>query len=87
MFGSSSGSLTELSTSDLFGRGISVASAVGARILQRPDETRPWQQSALEAASSKRLIPVIGQRFDLAEAAAAHIAIQSRATVGKTILP
>lgn len=86
LFGSSSGSLTELSASDLFGRGISVASAVGARILRRSDETRPWQQSALETASGKRLIPVIGQRFNLAEAAA-HIPTQSRATAGKTILP
>jgi len=86
MFGSSSGSLTELSTGDLFGRGISAASAVGARILQRPDGTRGLERSALEAASSRRLVPVIGQRFDLAEAAAAHIAIESRATTGKTVL-
>jgi NADPH:quinone reductase len=86
MFGSSSGSLTELSTSDLFSRGISAASAVGARILQGPNGTRALERSALEAMSSKRLIPVIGQRFDLAEAAAAHIAIEARATTGKTVL-
>jgi NADPH2:quinone reductase len=40
MFGSSSGSLTELSAADLFGRGISAASAIGARILQRRGGTR-----------------------------------------------
>ncbi|HEX5996926.1 MAG TPA: zinc-binding dehydrogenase [Jiangellales bacterium] len=86
MFGSSSGSLTELSAEDLFARGISAASAVGARILQRPGGTRTLEASALGAASNKRLIPVIGQRFALADAAAAHVALQSRATVGKTVL-
>jgi NADPH2:quinone reductase len=86
MFGSSSGTLTELSAGDLFGRGISAASAIGARILQRPGGTRTLEMSALEAASSRRLIPVIGQRFALADAAAAHVALQSRATTGKTVL-
>jgi NADPH2:quinone reductase len=86
MFGSSSGSLTELSAADLFGRGISAASAVGARILQRPAGTRALERSSLEALRSKELIPVIGQRSALAEAAAAHIAIESRATIGKTVL-
>lgn len=86
MFGSSSGSLTELSAGDLFSRGISAASAIGARILQRPDGTRTLERSALEAVSSKRLIPAIGQRFALADAANAHVALQSRATTGKTVL-
>jgi NADPH2:quinone reductase len=86
MFGSSSGSLTELSTADLFGRGISAAAAVGARILRRPGGTRTLEHAALEAVSSKQLIPVIGRRFALADAAAAHIALESRATTGKTVL-
>jgi NADPH2:quinone reductase len=86
MFGSSSGSLTELSTADLFGRGISAASAVGARILKRPGGTRTLERDALEALNDKRLIPVIGQRFALADAPAAHAALQSRATTGKTVL-
>ncbi|WP_329241482.1 zinc-binding dehydrogenase [Actinoallomurus sp. NBC_01490] len=86
MFGSSSGSLTELSAGDLFGRGISVASAVGARILQRPDGTRALERSALQAVTDKRLVPVIGRRFPLAGAADAHLALQSRATTGKTVL-
>jgi NADPH2:quinone reductase len=86
MFGSSSGSLTELSADDLFGRGISAASAVGARILQRPGGTRVLERRALEAVSGKRLIPVIGRRFALADAPAAHIALQARKTTGKTVL-
>ncbi|MFI0366907.1 zinc-binding dehydrogenase [Actinomadura sp. 1N219] len=86
MFGSSSGSLTELSSADLFGRGISAASAVGARILNRPGGTRTLERDALEALIDKRLIPVIGQRFSLADAPAAHAALESRATTGKTVL-
>lgn len=86
MFGSSSGSLIELSTGDLFSRGISAASAVGARILQRPGGTRTLERDALEALNDKRLVPVIGQRFALPDAPAAHTALQSRATTGKTVL-
>jgi NADPH2:quinone reductase len=86
MFGSSSGSLTELSAADLFGRGISAASAVGARILQRPGGTRTLERGALDALADGRLVPVIGQRFPLADAPAAHAALQSRATTGKTVL-
>ncbi|MGH3204234.1 MAG: zinc-binding dehydrogenase [Streptosporangiaceae bacterium] len=33
-----------------------------------------------------RLRPVVGQEFGLARAAAAHAAIEARATVGKTLL-
>jgi NADPH2:quinone reductase len=86
MFGSASGAVTELSAGDLFGRGISAASAVGARILRRPGGTRALEQRALEAARGKQLIPVIGQRFALDDAAAAHLALQSRTTTGKTVL-
>jgi NADPH:quinone reductase len=86
MFGTASGSLTELTAEDLFGRGISAASAVGARILQRPGGTRPLELTAMAALRAKQLVPVIGQRFALADAAAAHIALQSRATTGKTVL-
>lgn len=86
MFGSSSGSLTELWGADLFSRGISAASAVGARILNRPGGTRTLERDALEALSDKRLIPVIGQQFTLADAPTAHAALQSRTTTGKTVL-
>jgi len=86
MFGSSSGTLTELSTGDLYRRGITVSAAIGARIMQRPGSLRSLESSALEAATEGRLTPVIGQRFALADAAAAHEAIESRATMGKTVL-
>jgi NADPH2:quinone reductase len=51
-----------------------------------PDLLRACTESALEEARAGRLRPVIGQRFPLDRAADAHAAIESRATVGKTLL-
>ena len=85
LFGFSSGRPTELSAGDLFARGISATAAIGARIAQRPGGLRDLEEQALAAAAEGRLVPVV-QRFALAEAAAAHEAIERRATVGKTVL-
>src|SRR5918998_1619523 len=51
-----------------------------------PGETRAFTGDALAEAAAGRLRPVIGQRFPLDRAADAHAAIESRATVGKTLL-
>ena len=85
LFGFSSGQPTELSSGDLFARGITASAAIGARIAQRPGGLRDLEEQALEAASDGRLAPLV-QRFALASAAAAHEAIERRATVGKTVL-
>jgi NADPH2:quinone reductase len=85
LFGFSSGTPTELSAGDLFGRGITVSAAVGARMAQRPGGLRDLEEQALAAAADGRLAPLV-QRFALAQAAAAHEAIESRATIGKTVL-
>jgi NADPH2:quinone reductase len=86
MFGMASGTLTALSAEDVYRYGITVAAAVGARIARRPGGLRPLAAQALVAAAEGRLRPVVGQRFALADAAAAHEAIESRATIGKTVL-
>ena len=54
----------------------------------RPDpaELRACTLEALAEAAAGRLQPVIGQRFPLEQAAAAHAAIESRSTIGKTLL-
>jgi NADPH2:quinone reductase len=85
LFGFSSGTPTELSAGDLFGRGITVSAAIGARMAQRPGGLRDLEEQALAAAADGRLVPLV-QRFALAQAAAAHEAIESRATIGKTVL-
>lgn len=86
LFGSASGTLTQLSAGDLFQRGITASAAIGARILRRPGGLRPLEARALQALADGQLTPVIGQRFALADAADAHAAIESRWTTGKTIL-
>ena len=85
LFGFSSGTPTELSAGDLFGRGITVSAAIGARMAQRPRGLRDLEEQALAAAADGRLVPLV-QRFALAQAAAAHEAIENRATIGKTVL-
>jgi NADPH2:quinone reductase len=86
LFGSASGDLTPLTVGDLFARGLTVSAAIGARIMRRPGGLRDLEEQALAAAASGRLVPLVGQRFPLAEAASAHAAIEARATVGKTVL-
>jgi NADPH2:quinone reductase len=66
------------------------AQARGARLVRlerpAPEQARAFTRRALEAGAAGRLRPVIGQRFALEDAAAAHAAIEARATVGKTLL-
>jgi NADPH2:quinone reductase len=85
LFGWSSGEPTELSIGDLYSRGLTVSAAIGPRIAQWPGGLRDLEEQALAAAADGRLVPLV-QRFALAQAAAAHTAIQTRATVGKTVL-
>jgi NADPH2:quinone reductase len=51
-----------------------------------PAELRELTQAALAQTAAGRLQPVIGQTFPLEDASAAHAAIESRSTVGKTLL-
>jgi NADPH2:quinone reductase len=85
LFGAASGAPTDLSAGDLLARGLTASAAIGARITQRPGGLRDLEERALAAAAEGRLVPLV-QRFALDQAAAAHAAIQARATVGKTVL-
>jgi NADPH2:quinone reductase len=51
-----------------------------------PGEMRAFTAAALEEAAAGRIRPVIGQTFALERAADAHRAIETRATIGKTLL-
>ncbi|MFI1918329.1 zinc-binding dehydrogenase [Nocardia sp. NPDC020380] len=84
MFGSASGELTPLSAADIYARGITVSAAIGARTFAPP--LHPFQTRALQAAATGQITPIIGQRFALSDAPAAHIAVETRATIGKTVL-
>lgn len=53
--------------------------------LDRPSAVRQTGRALADAAAG-RIRPVIGQRFALADAAAAHIAAEARSAIGKTLL-
>ncbi len=56
------------------------------QVLAGEGEARAATATALQAAADGWLVPTIGQEYPLAEAAAAHRAIEARETVGKTLL-
>jgi NADPH:quinone reductase len=80
VYGWSAGEMTRISTGDIVARALTVGSA-----LVRPGSMRDLEERSLAAAASGRLTPLI-TRFPLAEAAAAHAALEARETVGKVVL-
>ncbi|MCU1685968.1 MAG: hypothetical protein JWQ81_6707 [Amycolatopsis sp.] len=80
MFGLASGTWTTI-PDDVAEREVTVVRGIGS-----PALFREFTTSALADAAEGRLRPVIGQRFALEQAADAHAAIESRETVGKTLL-
>lgn len=81
-YGMASGVWAGISEEDAAARGVAVVRPPAPS----PEEMRELTSSALAEAAAGRLRPVIGQRFPLEQAADAHRAIESRATVGKTLL-
>jgi NADPH:quinone reductase len=51
-----------------------------------PDERERLAGQALAALAAGRVRPVIGQVFPLSQAADAHLALETRSAVGKTLL-
>jgi NADPH:quinone reductase len=82
MFGMASGSFTPVPADDAAARGITVLRGVPVT----PARARELTATALDAAAAGALRPLIGQRFELADAAIAHAAIETRSTIGKTLL-
>ncbi|MGW5412868.1 zinc-binding dehydrogenase [Actinomadura geliboluensis] len=80
-FGLASGEWASIPEEDAAGRGVTLV-----RPQATPEQLREFTVSALEEAAQGRLRPVIGRRFPLEGAADAHRAIESRSTVGKTLL-
>jgi NADPH2:quinone reductase len=82
MFGMASGSFTAVPEQEAAARNITVLRGVPVT----PARARELTASALDAAVAGAVHPLIGQRFELADAAQAHAAIESRSTIGKTLL-
>jgi NADPH2:quinone reductase len=81
-FGMASGSFTPIPEQAAQARGIAVLRGAAPS----PEQLLALTRAALEEAAAGRLRPVIGQELALEDAAAAHAAIEARATVGKTLL-
>jgi NADPH:quinone reductase len=80
-YGLSGGGWTEVSEEEAAARGVTLPPWNST-----PAQLRAATRSALAEGAAGRLRPTIGQRFPLERAADAHAAIESRATVGKTLL-
>jgi NADPH:quinone reductase len=81
-FGMASGAFTAVGEDEADARGVTLVAGA------RPDAAAlaAAAREALELAASGRLRATIGQTFPLERAADAHAAIESRATLGKTLL-
>lgn len=83
IYGMASGADAELDEGELRARSVGV---IGLTAAPNPAQTRALIVDALNLAADGKLRPVIGQTFPLEAAAAAHRAIESRTTTGKTLL-
>jgi NADPH2:quinone reductase len=81
-FGMASGSFAAIPAEEAETREVAVLR--GGR--PSPEEMAALTRAALDEAAAGRLRPVIGQELPLEDAAAAHAAIEARATIGKTLL-
>lgn len=85
MFGWSAGEPTQVTTRELVSRGLMAMWAM-PRLPRRPGGLRELETLSLAEAAAGRLVPLVGPPFPLAEAAAAHRALEGRGTVGKVVL-
>jgi len=85
IFGYSAGEATAFTAQDLLDRALAATVVLGPRILSRPGGIRALEEAALAEAAAGRMVPTT-QAFPLADAAAAHEALEGRATVGKVVL-
>ncbi|ONI89251.1 oxidoreductase [Saccharothrix sp. ALI-22-I] len=84
MYGWSAGEPTRIETADLYRLGITATVAVGPRMMKGTN-LRGLEDLSLRALADQRLTPLT-TTFQLSEAAKAHTALESRATVGKVVL-
>lgn len=86
MFGTASGAVIPMNAETIYAKGITVTAAVGARLFARPGGLADLEELALRALTDRSLVPPIGHRYPLADAADAHRAIEARRSLGKVVL-
>ncbi|MFI1470073.1 zinc-binding dehydrogenase [Streptomyces wuyuanensis] len=79
------GSALTFTERELAERGITSESVLGPAMLEKAGGLRALETRSLAEATAGRLRPAV-HRFPLAEAAAAHRALETRGTVGKVVL-
>lgn len=84
-YGWTSGEPLALGTEELERRGIRAGFEIGPAVFGRPGGIRSLETAALAAAARGELTPAV-QSFPLADAAAAHAALEGRRTYGKVVL-
>lgn len=85
LFGWSSGTVTPFTSADLASRGLRASWSTGPAMTKRFGSLEPLERMALAEAVAGRWHPLVSA-FALADAAEAHRALESRATVGKVVL-
>lgn len=84
MYGAAGGRWGSIDAADAREREVTVVPL--SEIARGPDDLFALVEEALRLTSSGTLQPVIGQTYPLDRAADAHAAIESRSTIGKTLL-
>ncbi len=86
-YGNASGEVTDVALRMLAARGsLYVTRPKLATFIARPEQLRAASAELFEVVGSGALTVEIGQEFPLSRAAEAHRALESRATIGSTIL-
>jgi NADPH2:quinone reductase len=85
MFGHSSGTPTQLTTSDLVRRGLTAGWSLGPRMMALPGGIPGLAFRALERVAAGRWRPLVST-YPLGEAARAHADLEARRALGKVVL-
>lgn len=85
-FGAASGELPTLSPFDLLEKNKTVTGFFLPQMMTRPEEFQASLKEIFQLAASGDLVMTVGPEYKLADAATAHIDMESRKTSGKVIL-
>ncbi|ANZ38898.1 oxidoreductase [Lentzea guizhouensis] len=84
IYGWASGKATDTSVDNLYPKSLTATVALGPGLMRRG--LRTLEEESMAGLASGRFVPLINPPFALRDAAKAHEALESRATVGKVVL-
>ncbi len=84
IYGWASGEMTPISTAALFANSLTATVALGPGLMRRG--LRALEEESMAGLLSGRFVPLVNPAFALRDAAKAHEALESRATIGKVVL-